>query len=138
MFSTMAARGRNSSSTKKKSLESTKKGPALAAATALSSDDGFTAIKDVFSTTTGGSKNAVKGNREANDGSGSEGSLIAYVHNLSPVKKNRRQTMDYSTLVLQTEEKSVEALLYANRKRPIFADSARSHTPIKIQRFTKT
>jgi hypothetical protein len=29
-------------------------------------------------------------------------------------------------------------LLYANRKRPIFADSARSHTPIKIQRFTKT
>ena len=138
----MAARGHSSGSTaktaknmKKKSLESTKKGPAVA--TAVSFEDSFTAVKDVFSAKTGDKyENAGKGSEVSERGA--EESLIAYVHELSPIKKNRRQTMEYSTLVLQTEKKSVQALLYANKKRPILADSARSHTPIKIQRFTKT
>ena len=68
----------------------------------------------------------------------SEDSLIAYVHKLSPKKKTRRQTMEYSTLVLQTNDTNVEALLYAVKKRPLLEDSYRSRMPIKVQRFTKT
>ena len=136
----MAARGHSSGSTaktaknmKNKLLESTKKDPAVAT---VSFEDSFTAVKDVFSAKTGDNENAGKGSEVSERGA--EESLIAYVKELSPTKKNRRQTMEYSTLVLQTEKKSVQALLYANKKRPILADSARSHTPIKIQRFTKT
>jgi hypothetical protein len=38
--------------------------------------------------------------------------IIGYVHKLSPLKRNRRNMMDYSTLVLQTESDTIEALLY--------------------------
>ena len=71
-------------------------------------------------------------------GKQNESELIAYVHKLSPVKRNRKNTMDYSTLMLQTETDTIEALLYSKNKRPLLVDSANSHTPLKIQRFTKS
>ena len=39
-----------------------------------------------------------------------ENEVIAYMHKLSVVKRNRRNTMDYLTLLLQTENDAVEAL----------------------------
>ena len=45
--------------------------------------------------------------------------------------------MDYSTLGLQTKDELVDALLYSPNKRRMLQDSAASHTPIKLQRFTK-
>ena len=64
--------------------------------------------------------------------------IIAYVQSLSPVKRNRKNTLDYSTLVLQTEESNMEALLYSKSKRQLLVDSANSHTPLKIQKYTKS
>ena len=69
-------------------------------------------------------------------GKQNESGLIAYVQKLSPVKRNRKNTMDYSTLMLQTD--TIEALLYSKNKHLLLVDSANSHTPLKIQRFTKS
>ena len=72
------------------------------------------------------------------DSSNAAAPVNGYVHKLLPLKRNRRNTMDYSTLVLQTESDTIEALLYAKTKRPLLVDSVNSHTPLKIQRFTKS
>ena len=69
----------------------------------------------------------------------SSDTIIAYVHSISPVKRNQKNTMDYSTLVLQTgETSSQKALLYSKHKRPLLAGSEKSHTPAKIARYTYT
>lgn len=39
---------------------------------------------------------------------------------------------------MQTENETIDALLYSKNKRPLLSDSVTSHTPLKIQRFTKT
>ena len=66
-------------------------------------------------------------------------SLIAYVHNLSPPRRNRQNTMDYSTLTLQTSSgKNEQALLFSKPKRKLLQDHETSRIPIKIQKFTKT
>ena len=65
-------------------------------------------------------------------------SVIAYVHNLSPMKRNRKNTVNYFTVVLQTKNETVDALLYSATKRQMLQDCANSHTPVKLQRFTKT
>lgn len=67
-----------------------------------------------------------------------EETFIAYVHELSPVKRNKRNTVDYSALVLQATDRSdrnVQALLYYKSKRQLLKNSQASHTPIKIQHF---
>ena len=48
--------------------------------------------------------------------------IIGYVHHLSPSKRNKRDTMDYSTLALQTSESVIEeGLVYSKGKRPLLA-----------------
>lgn len=64
--------------------------------------------------------------------------IIAYVHDLSSTIQNKRKTMKYSTLTLQTESKDLHALLYSPQKRPLLEDSLRTRTPVKIRRFTRT
>ena len=64
--------------------------------------------------------------------------LCAKSYQLSPTKRNKRDTMDYSTMILQTSTSTVEGLLYSSAKRPLLAESERSRTPIKIQKFTHT
>ena len=64
--------------------------------------------------------------------------IIAYVHDLSSPIPNKRKTMKYSTLTLQTESKDLHALLYSPQKRPLLEDSQRTRTPVKIRRFTRT
>ena len=50
------------------------------------------------------------------------GTLVGYVHNISPVKRNKRDTLDYSTFKLQLGEKFMqEALCYSPSKRAIFS-----------------
>lgn len=73
--------------------------------------------------------------------SGNESGIIAYVHQLSPVQRNKKNTVDYCTLLLQTKDNpSQGALLYSKRmqKRPLLVDSEKCRTPVKIQRFTHT
>lgn len=72
-------------------------------------------------------------------GAGTDSGIIAYVHCLSPTRRNKKDTLDYSTLILQTEEKPTqEALLHSKNKRPLLTDSEQSRTPVKIQRYTLT
>ena len=64
-------------------------------------------------------------------------SIIAYVHKVSESRRNKWNTMDYSTRVLQTSsDKQLSALIYSQTKRKLLVDSER--TPVKLQRFTYT
>ena len=65
--------------------------------------------------------------------------VIAYVHQLSPSKRNKKDTLYYSTLLLQTSENGCQdALLYSKQKHKLLSDSQKSHTLVKIQRFMHT
>lgn len=68
-----------------------------------------------------------------------DNSVIAYIHNVSPPRKNRRNTMDYCTLTLQTDcdPHTLPALLFSKQKRKILVDHEASHSPVKLQRLTK-
>lgn len=65
--------------------------------------------------------------------------IVAYVHSVSPTKRNRRNTFDYATISLQTSnEIKQEALLYSSHKRSLFEESEKCRTPIKLQKYTYT
>lgn len=69
--------------------------------------------------------------------SGIPQTIIAYVHNLSPFKRNKRNTIDYSTLVLQTDATTIQsALCYSKSKRKILEEKETTRSPIKITRYT--
>ncbi|KAJ7377701.1 hypothetical protein OS493_027263 [Desmophyllum pertusum] len=64
--------------------------------------------------------------------------VIGYVHNLSPSKRNKRNTLDYSTFTLQVGETSMqEALCYSKTKRSILSEKETSRIPVKIAHFAK-
>lgn len=68
-----------------------------------------------------------------------EQSLIGYVQSLSDKRRNRVNTLDYCTFVLQTSPKDrKDGLLYSAYKRPLLFQSADNHTPIKLTHFTYT
>ena len=65
--------------------------------------------------------------------------IVAYVHSVSPPKRNRCNTFDYSTVSLQTSnEIKQEAFLYSSHKRSLFKESEKCHTPIKLQKYAYT
>ena len=65
--------------------------------------------------------------------------LIAYVHDMSQVKRNNRNTLSYCTFKLQTSATTQkDALLYSLSKRPLLIESESSRTPVKIKNFTFT
>ena len=69
--------------------------------------------------------------------SGIPQTIIAYVHNLSPFKRNKRNTIDYSTLVLQTDATTIQsALCYSKSKTKILEEKETTRSPIKITRYT--
>ena len=51
-------------------------------------------------------------------------------------KRETKKHFGLATLVLQTENETINALLYSKNKRLLLSDSVTSHTPLKIQRFT--
>ena len=67
-----------------------------------------------------------------------EETAIGYVHDLSHPRRNRGNTLDYCTFLLQTATKNVEALLYSPHKRPLLLESQERHAPIKLTHFTYT
>lgn len=64
--------------------------------------------------------------------------IIGYVHNLSPVKKNRGATMTYASFTLQTKDETREALIYSTQKRHLFQQSQTMRRPIKIEDYMFT
>ena len=65
--------------------------------------------------------------------------IIAYVHNLSPLKRNKRNTIDYTTLTLQTDATTTQpALCYSKTKRKLLHEHETKRAPIKISCYTKS
>ena len=65
--------------------------------------------------------------------------IIAYVHNLSPLKRNKRNTIDFTTLTLQTDATTTQpALCYSKTKRKLLHEHGTKRAPIKISRYTKS
>ena len=65
--------------------------------------------------------------------------IIGYVHHLSPSRRNKRDTMNYSTLALQTSVSMIEeGLVYSKSKMPLLVESEKSRTPVKIQKCSYT
>ena len=65
--------------------------------------------------------------------------LIAYVHNVPPLKRNKKNTIDYTTLTLQTDASTIQpALCYSKAKRKILDEHETKRAPIKITRYTKS
>ena len=63
--------------------------------------------------------------------------LIVYVHNVSPLKRNKN-TIDYAILTLQTDASTTQpALCYLKAKRKILDEHETKRAPIKITRYTK-
>ena len=68
-----------------------------------------------------------------------ESVLIGYVQAISDERRNRMNTLDYSSFTLQTSPKDlVHGLLYSRHKRPLLVGSVTNHTPIKLTNITYT
>ena len=65
-------------------------------------------------------------------------SVIGYVQNLSPLKRNRKNTLDYASMTLQTASGNRELLLYSPPKRSLLLESEKSRRPIKVLCLTST
>ena len=65
-------------------------------------------------------------------------SLIGYVQNLSPLMRNRKNTLDYASMTLQTASANREVLLYSPPKRSLLLESEKSRRPIKVSCLTST
>ena len=66
--------------------------------------------------------------------------IIAYIHNVSPKKRNKRDTTDYSSPELQVDDASGfhKALCFSKTKHKRVVDEEQSRNPIKITRYTRT
>ena len=64
--------------------------------------------------------------------------MIAYVHHLSPLQRNQKDMMYYSTVILQASDHCQEAFVYSKQRRKLQEDSQQFHTPLKIQKLTFT
>jgi len=65
--------------------------------------------------------------------------IIGYVHNLSPIKRNKRNTIDYTSFTLQLSENTKQpALCFSKTKRKILEEKSTTRTPVKIMRYTKS
>ena len=59
--------------------------------------------------------------------------IIAYVHDLSLVRHNKTNTVDYATLTLQTSENITEpAICYSKAKRKLLEEKETTRSPIKL------
>ena len=65
--------------------------------------------------------------------------VVGYSHNVSPMKRNKKDTLSYATFTLQLDKKETcDALCYSKSKQLILADKEFSRSPVKITKFTRT
>ncbi|KAJ7322023.1 hypothetical protein OS493_033185 [Desmophyllum pertusum] len=84
-------------------------------------------------TSIGASKDIASSSERKRSGS----SLIGYVRQVSPSKRNKRDTLDYFEVILQTEDSDRQrAVCYEKAKRPLFLSGQESKTPVKLTNFT--
>ena len=62
--------------------------------------------------------------------------VIAYVHQLSPSKRNKKDTLYYSTLLLQTSENGCQdALLYSKQKHKLLSSHSGENSAIHAYKW---
>ena len=64
------------------------------------------------------------------------GHLIAYVHEVTPLKRNRSNRLDYFNLTLQCSSAKNRGICFSRAKRKHFVERRESKTAVKLQRFT--
>ncbi len=66
-------------------------------------------------------------------------SLVGYVHKLSPLKRNRRDTMNYSTFVFQGDNENIrEGLCFSSAKRRLLQEKESNRIAVKLTGYTFT
>ena len=61
--------------------------------------------------------------------------IIAYVHCVSPMKRNRKNTMNYCNLKVQTDNDVKPAVCFSRAKRSLLVDRAVTKTAVKLEKF---
>ncbi|CAB4009144.1 Hypothetical predicted protein, partial [Paramuricea clavata] len=61
---------------------------------------------------------------------------IAYIQSLSPEKRNRKDTLNYSSLTLQTAEGTKQALCFSKSKRKLLKERFDNKTAVEIYNHT--
>ena len=63
--------------------------------------------------------------------------VIAYVHEVSPTRHNKTNTLEYFDIRLQTETSpSQRAVCFSKNKRQLFVDRQKTKTPIKLTNYS--
>ena len=70
--------------------------------------------------------------------SGRKRELVAYVHDLSPIKKARTANTKYYKMKLQTENEVRDAVCYSTAKRQLLEISQQSLSPNKLLNFAES
>ena len=66
-------------------------------------------------------------------------SLVGYVHKLSLLKRNRRDTMNYSTFVFQGDNENIrEGLCFSSAKRRLLQEKESNRIAVKFTGYTFT
>ena len=62
--------------------------------------------------------------------------MIAYLHNLSPIKKSQKNNM-YFDMTLQTKNGTYRSVCFSPEKHSGFSSKYESSSPVKISRFQR-
>ena len=62
--------------------------------------------------------------------------MIAYVHRISPLKRNRSNTLDYFNLQLQSSDSIHRSVCFCRSKRSLFLERQQTKTAVKLQKYT--
>ena len=63
------------------------------------------------------------------------GHLIAYVYEVTSLKRNRSNTLDYFNLTLQCSSANYRRICFSRAKRQLFVERQESKTAVKLQRL---
>ena len=64
-----------------------------------------------------------------------EREIIVYVHGVSPMKRNRQNTMNYCNLKLQSNSGVKPAVCFSRSKRSLLVGRAETKTAVKLEKF---
>ena len=111
--------------------------PIASTSTAVPSDEVEISLTKQTSGFVGDSQPPFYSPSSSTEKKGSKRSLIGYVHDVSPLKRNRRNTVDYFQINLQTENcDKLKTVCYEKSKRPLFQAREETKTPVKLTNFT--
>lgn len=78
-----------------------------------------------------------KSKYEKTDKRKNEDGMVAYIQNLSPLKKSKRN-ITYSKMNLQTRDNTYEAVSFKQEARKLFENASSQKSPVKLLNFKKT